>query len=501
MNTIISWARRRKLDLLIVTFVLIVSGVVSAINMTSYPQRFEDEGTYVSQAWSVIDKGDLAHYTYWYDHPPLGWIQMAGYFWVTDAFDRYDSSITAGRELMLVLHVLTLGLAYALARRLGVGTIAAGLGTLAYGLSPLSIEFSRYVFLDNVALPWLIGSLFLAASPKRSLGAAVASSVCMVIAIMSKETFAVLLPVQLYLLLAGSDKRNRRYVLTAYIVVFILASSLYPLYAALKGELIPGEDHVSLIGTIAWQLSGRAGSGSVLDASSGARDLLDFWLGIDGWLLLGGLVSLPIALFRKRSRALAIAYVIGVAMMMRDGYLPFPYIVMLLPFAALLLAFAIDLGIKNLQLKSFIRLSLAQGLLISIAAAVVFAATPQWIQRIQDLTTVDIDGSSRQVVDWVSVNVDQQSRMVVESALWSDLERQGYNQPEPVWLYKTETDPAIVDEIGGWENIDYVILNAVTVDSGSFAQSFPTVAEAVENSDLVTAYGTDFQEVRIYKVR
>ena len=34
----------------------------------------------MAEAWAVYMRGDLAHYTYWYDHPPGGWLQLAAFF-------------------------------------------------------------------------------------------------------------------------------------------------------------------------------------------------------------------------------------------------------------------------------------------------------------------------------------------------------------------------------------------------------------------------------------
>ena len=322
MSSFIAWVRRNKLDILLVSVIALVSGYISAINMTSYPQRFEDEGTYISQAWALKEKGQLAHYTYWYDHPPLAWIQIAGYVTVTYAFDRYDSAITAGREFMLLLHVITIVLLYALARRLGMGAIAASMGTALFGLSPLAVEFSRYVLLDNVALPWILTSFLFALSPRRNLSMAVLSAISFAIGVLSKETFVVLLPVLVYALWSNSDRRNRRFTMTSFAVVFCLVMALYPLYAILKGELLPGEGHVSLLGTIFWQVFGREGSGSIIDAGSSARGLAEYWLNIDYWLLLAGVVALPVAFFYRNLRVVAFSYIIGLALLLRTGYLP-----------------------------------------------------------------------------------------------------------------------------------------------------------------------------------
>lgn len=64
---------RRRIG--VVLSVLLV-GLAQLVNVTGWPVFGDDEGTYTAQAWAVLH-GDLAHYTYWYDHPPAGWIQLA----------------------------------------------------------------------------------------------------------------------------------------------------------------------------------------------------------------------------------------------------------------------------------------------------------------------------------------------------------------------------------------------------------------------------------------
>ncbi len=501
-NRFLNWLRNHKLDVIVVSALLAIAGTVSGINMAGYPQRFEDEGTYISQAYAVETQGALTHYTYWYDHPPVGWIQIAGYTAATNAFERYGSAITAGREFMLVIHLATIGLLYALARRMKLGVIASTIGTLAYALSPLAVEFSRYVLLDNVALPWLLGAFFLALSPRRSLGVAIGAAVCMAIAILSKETFAVLLPVLLYALWQNSDSRNRRYTLTAFGVVFLMLSAAYVLYAVLKNELFPGDGHVSLIGTLFWQLFGREGSGSIFDANSGTRGLIGYWLNIDVWLITAGAVAMPFALLYKNLRVVGFSLLIGLLLLLRTGYLPYPYIIGLLPFAALCIAGALHyLVIAPLASRPGAMRHLLAGVIgiVFVAGSVIFVA-PSWQPKLEALTSVDNDASSRQAVDWIQTNIGRDKRLVVESALWTDLENQGFNQPQPVWLYKTETDPEVTKTIGGWQGIDYVILNGPTVGARGFDQAFPTVNQAIVNSSLVKEFGSDNQKILVYKV-
>lgn len=516
------WFRRHKIDTLVITALLVVSGMVSGLNMANYPQRFEDEGTYVSQAWAVKEQGELAHYTYWYDHPPLAWIQIAGYNLLTGADSRYDSSISAGREFMLVLHLASIILLYAVARRLGIGYVIAGVSVLLYALSPLAVEFGRYVLLDNIAMPWLLAAFLLALSPRRHLTTVIASAVCMALAVLSKETFVVFLPAVVYALFQASDKRNRRFMLTAFIVIFGLTTGFYALYAALKNELLPGQGHVSLLGTILWQISGREGTGSIFDPTSDSRSLVGYWLNIDAWLIVAGAIATPLAFFNRNARPLALASLIGLLLLLRTGYLPYPYIIALLPLAALMIGVVLHTFIgrplqknrpkeshHNPQIKSHKKsakqFSVVKRWTASIAAAGLTVATlafliPAWQPKLASLLTADVDAPSRQAVDWVEQNIDRDSRLIVESALWSDIEKQGFNRPDPVWIYKTETDPEVTREIGGWQGIDYLVLNGPTLQSSS-RQKFPTVFEAIRHAKVVAEFGEDEHKVVIMKIR
>lgn len=496
-----SWIKAHKLDTALISLLLVAGGIVSALNMPGYPQRFEDEGTYVSQAYAIKEYGQLTHYTYWYDHPPAGWIQIAGYLAISDVVDRYGSAISVGREFMLLLHLATIGLIYALARRLGIGSIAAAAGTALYAFSPLSVEFSRYVLLDNVALPWLLGAFLLALSPRRNLMTAIGAAICMAIAVLSKETFVLLLPVIIYSLLVSGDKRNRRYMLMAFGVVFTMLCASYVLYAALKGELFPGKDHVSLFGTVFWQLLGREGSGSIFDPSSGSRGLMEYWMQIDHFLLVAGAASMLVALAVRSLRPAGLALLIGLLLMLRTGYMPYPYIIVLLPFAALCVAGAFDKLIVGPLQRKRIMPRIAAGIgLLEVLIALIFIVVPAWQPKLARITSVDADASSRQTVQWAIDNIPRDNRMVVESALWTDLEAAGFKQPQPVWIYKTETDPAVARELGGWKGIDYVIINGPTLGGTKFEKSFPTISTAIENSRLAAEFGEDNQKILVYKV-
>ena len=61
---------------------LLVVLTVQGWNIAGYPTVSDDEGTYLAQAWALQHGLGLAPYTYWYDHPPFGWMQIAVMSWL-----------------------------------------------------------------------------------------------------------------------------------------------------------------------------------------------------------------------------------------------------------------------------------------------------------------------------------------------------------------------------------------------------------------------------------
>jgi hypothetical protein len=135
------WTHRTSIALLL--GLLAVVAVVHAAGMARAPQRVDDEGTYVAQAWTVQHWRTLGHYTYWYDHPPLGWLLLAAWTTTTGAFARAATAVAAGREFILVVHLVSAGLLYGLARRLRLRRPAAAGAVLAFSLSPLALAVHR----------------------------------------------------------------------------------------------------------------------------------------------------------------------------------------------------------------------------------------------------------------------------------------------------------------------------------------------------------------------
>lgn len=110
--------RSSRPDLLLCGALLLVIVCVQGWNITNFPTLSDDEGTYLAQAWAVQQGDGLAHYTYWYDHPPLGWIQVAGLTYLPSLFVPDWMTVAPMRFSMLAVSGVSSVLMYVLARRL-----------------------------------------------------------------------------------------------------------------------------------------------------------------------------------------------------------------------------------------------------------------------------------------------------------------------------------------------------------------------------------------------
>jgi hypothetical protein len=491
------WLRAHWFSLLIVAGLLLVVGLVHAIGYDRFPGRAtDDEGTYVSQAWAVQHWRSLAHYTYWYDHPPVGWITMAAYNWVTRAFERLPTSVTVGREFMIWVKLVSAVMVYLLGRRLGFNRFTASGAVLLFGLSPLAISFQRMVYLDNLAVMWTLAALALAASPRRSLAAAAGSATCFALAVLSKETIAVLFPALFLLFWQHTSPKTRRYTIALFLTVLGALLFTYPLYALLKRELFEGPNHVSLVWTIKWQLFYRAPSGSLLDTSSDTYAVARSWIEADPLLIGAGVMLTPIALLIRRTRAVGLALAIQVVMLFRNGYLPFPYVIGMLPFAAITLAGVADQLSKGPAARGWLSTVARRGGQLVVVCAVVaglLAVGPVWNRGIRQAMTEDHSKPPRQALDYVSTHVPRGSILLVDNNLWTDLVRRGFN-PNPVWFYKLDLDPAVRAKYqNGWRDIDYIVLSEYTATT---LKDLPTVMAAVRHSEEIASFGDGDMTVR-----
>ena len=479
---------------------LILTATLRLINLTGSPARLDDEGTYMAQAYAMAEWGELAHYTYWYDHPPAGWLQLA--LWtVISGPDFGGNAVAAGRYLMVIVAVITAALLWALARRIEMSRWAAAAAVAVFALSPLAISLSRTVYLDNLAIAWMLGALVLLCSPRYRLSAMFGAATCFGIAVLTKETMLLLLPMFAWLVWTRTAPVTRRYALAVFVAVFGVVVSTYVLMAVLRGELVPGPGHVSMWDGVRFQLWERTPGGALDDPYSLNRHTVDEWLKLDPALPF---LAAPIALaglFVRRLRPFAVGLVILIATVLRPGYLPVPFILSALPLTALLAA-----GIGEVALRYLFRtverrpVGLRRFRLPALAAGalVVSIAVSLWLPTYHGLMESDVDASMRQTQQWIEKNVPKTDRLIVDDAFWLDLIRDGRDRRNVVWAYKVDTDEQVQAWAPrGWTDYEWVVSTA------SLRANMPptgVLTDAVAHAQPAATFGSGGTRVEVLRV-
>jgi hypothetical protein len=502
-----AWVRTHALSLPVVFVLLGVTAVLVGTGITHYPGFGDDEGTYVSEAWAVLAHGQLSHYTYWYDHPPLGWIQLAVLTSLLGGLVKGATAVATARSLMVLPALVTAALVYVLGRRLGLRRRFAALAVLLLVCSPLGLTSLREVYLENFAVPWLLAAFVLVATPSRRLWAYAAGGACFAVAVLSKETMLLFLPGLILALIYRVDRRTRSFCLTAFLSAFVLIAVGYPLYAVLKGELLPGSGHVSLEQAVVWQLASRQASGSVFAAHSPARQLLDSWTAVDPWLLALGVLAVPIALFERRLRPVAVALAVNLLAAIRGGYLPAPFVIGLLPFCALLPAALLDSLWGHRLLpprgRGWLRPLAAGGIFAVLAGLIV----PAWFRGDSYAMSANHTRPETAAEHWIEAHIPRKARLLIDDTMYVDLVGAGFApRYGVVWFYKlgftNNLDPAIVRHLPmGWREFDYVvstpdIRSALAHDPGGYAQA----SDALAHSRTVVSFGRSANQVQIRRV-
>jgi hypothetical protein len=486
----------------VVGVALLVVGVAHSLNLAGWPRYWDDEGTYYSQAWSVQHLGSLSPYTYWYDHPPVGWLQMALFTWVPDLLGGgANSAVLSGRVVMVAYTVVTALLVHLLARRLGMPLGWAVLAMLFWALNPLVLFMSRQVFLDNVALPWLVGAFVLVLGSRKHLGAHMAAGLCFGIAVLSKETTLMFAPALLLALRQSAYRPTRAFAMMGFSTIVAAAGSLYLLFAAIRSELFPGPDHVSLWDAVAFQFVNRASSGSILDTQGpegGAYTTFHSWLSHDsGVLLLGGVAAAVLALAVRRLRGVAIAVLTAALVALRpEGYLPQMYVVALLPFCALAVLGVLHTvwaGLRRLGNRPLRVVASATMLAGLVAAALPLA---DWRYNYEAAWTEDANDVHAAAVDYVAREIPRDATVVTDNSYWNDLVDRGWDPAEAVWFYKADSDDAITERIGGnYQGIDYLVWSIDIAEN-----RLPIVSDAYDHSELLWAQGEGRERVEVRRV-
>jgi hypothetical protein len=280
--------------------------------------------------------------------------------------------------------------------------------------------------------------------------------------------------------------------------LLVCTAGFYPLFATLRGELLHGAHHTSLMDGIRFQLE-RKGGGSILVAGSGTRSLVDGWLDLDPILVGLGISLIPVLLAVRRLRPMGIALAVPVAMALRPGsYIPAMYVIGLLPFAAIAVSAAAEEAARwsRRDHRRFARTGRIAGALAAVGLFAVPAAiaAPMWMRRDgQMLSTNDVSANER-AVDWLAAHVSPSSTLLVDDTVWTDLVQRGFDRHSTVWFYKLDLDPAVRMP---WWRFDYVVRSNILAGNLYW---LPQSRLVFDHSEPVAVFTTKDERVEIRRV-
>ena len=441
--------------------------VAHAYNMFNFP-RFElDEGTYISNAWAIT-QGMISPYTYGYGHPPLGWVQIAGWLQLTGGPFTFGNAINSGRVFMLFYAVGSALLVYLITRRLTGSRSAALLALAIFSFSPLSITYQRQVFLDNIATFWLLLSLYLLVSSASRLKYIVGASLAFGIAVLSKEVIVVCFPALIYGAWLFCTKFQRKFNMVVFIYGVLAAISVWVLMAILKGELFPQgwlpwdhHQHVSFIGTFIGQAQRSESNGSFADSWT-------TWIDNDPLFIIGSLIAPAFNLiygwWNRKHLMAALLLLSYWALLARGGQTLSFYILPIIPLAAINIVLAVNAILT--WLVKVVRFDVVRAVLLLAAVAVVlpydFKATS--FRFYQHPTS-----AQEQAITWVRENVPHDAFIVTNSYPYLDLRLSGgqgvgdgapYPHAEVYW--SVAYDPTLYRDTlqNNWDRIDYIVADS-----------------------------------------
>jgi 4-amino-4-deoxy-L-arabinose transferase-like glycosyltransferase len=496
-----------------ITFVVLL---VQGWNIAGYPRVFDDEGTYLAQSWAIDHSIGMAPYTYWFDHPPLGWIQISALAWIPALLFHGPAQLVVAysRIVMLPFTAASSILVYVLSRRMSLPRWSAVLAVALFGLSPLSVTLQREIFLDNIAVTWILAAFVLAYSPRKHLWHHMASGMCAGIAVLSKETMILAVPALVVALWQNVHKDTRKYSYVGFLGAFLLLAIQYPLYAILKGELYQGGGKVSLFTGLKYQLT-RPGSGSIFAHGSNSYSILHNWLFYDPVLITIGTVSVILALAVRQLRPVAIAGVTLVLMAIRpSGYLPAMYIIQMLPFFALGAAGIADQGVSFIlkyRARPIFWQQIGRLALVGVCLVVaIIYVMPKWYSHDHDADTQDLNTGYAQATAWIAKNIPHpgNARIMVDDTLWLDMVKAGFKPGHrDIYFFKVDTDPEVENSLPGKtaaekaKSIEYVIETPYMWQNAT-KFGMPIAYAVLNDSKVIWSYGSGGpnNEIEIRKV-
>lgn len=503
-------------------FVLAISALAHGINMFGFPYYENDEGVYMSQAWSLITSGKLAPYTYWYDHAPAGWMFIALWTLLTGGFYTFGFSLNSGRVFMLVLQVASTFLLMLITKKLTKSTFAAVIAGLIFSLSPLGIYFHRRVLLDNIMTFWVLLSYVFVLHKKLKLNHVILSALFFGIAVLTKENAIFFIPGFLASIYFNTHKHNRLLALSMWVFVCGSIVSLYFAYALLKGELFPtgallggNQPHVSLLETLKYQSSRGGGSIFDIENSSFWRHFY-LWMNQDSLIMSLGIFS-NLAVFTysiiKKNVVFFSTSLLGAFFwffLIRGGIVIEFYIIPLIPILCILSSILISV------FMNLFKMNFPQHTVNSLWWIVLISFMSSYLLLAQESKSFSQNSSShrifqskqtssqRDAVYWIRNNLSEKDTIIIDNYAYLDLNDS--NNPSGIvfdhakWYWKVDFDPEIKLKLLQ-NNPEYIDVIAVTpqMSHDLLSGTSPLTSQALENSKFWKSFELDGWGVQFWR--
>lgn len=491
------------LSLFLVSFC--VAGLLHGTNMFHYPFYEGDEGTYMSQAWSVVEKGELAPYTYWYDHAPGGWYAIAGFIQLIGGdFFRFGTSLDTGRVFMLIIHLASAVLIFFILQKLTRNAWISAAGVILFSISPLEIYFQRRILLDNIMIFWVLAAIALQLARKEHIWNFILSGIFLGLAMLTKIT-AVIFFVPLFLAVYfGKYRVARSFRSILFIAAFGLTYSVYLLYAFIKDELFPDESTVSFLSAFQFQMSRGGGGVPFWNEQSMFMQMLGDWILKDEMYMSiaagVAIIALVVMPFRKSLQLFTLGSALYILFLVRGGIVLNFYVLPIFPMVAILGGLTLSV-IANWFRGYADRVSGVLG--IAAIAGILFI----FVTYVDNTVfTLDETSQQRRVVQWIKDNLKEDQVIIGDNFALVDLWDARYYKEKSFknadWFYKVENDPEIRDikYNADWRNFDYLLVNHEMLRQIERKES-PILQQALMNSSPIAKWLPTDQETFVDEQR
>ncbi len=481
----------RHCAVILFIFSLLLAGGLHGYNMFYYPYFESDEGTYLSQAFAVREFGELSLYTYWYDHPPFGWITLAAWIDLLQGnWNAFGHSLNTGRVFMWVLHLIQVSIIFFIVRRVTTSAWLAFFAVVLYSTSPLATYFQRRVLLDNLLTTWVLLATAVLFVRQVRLRHVILSGLFFGLAMVTKITTVMFGPAFAYLLLTASWPLHKGLRFLTWCLVAGSIFSLWFIYAAINTELLPDPhgERVSLVGAILFQAERGTGA-HFWEAESSFRDNLTNWVILDEtfvYLVAIGLVcTLLITVFRARYRFFGMAALLYFVFLIRGGVVIGFYVLPMLPFVAMSTVMGVAAGVQSIR-----RRGVPEALIILVTVVMCGVYSYHYYPKITKYLTVDETSNQIEAIRWVKQNLPADTRIIVDIYGMTELLNPHFENERVFenaeWYFKVAKDPMIrFDKYrDDWRNFDYVLISHEMIFQSSL-NTMPIVYDAIRNSEPV----------------